>query len=51
MTVAGCLLGCVLFAYPEVRCDSNSCVIPANTFNVTAPLPPLPAAKDDAEDD
>jgi hypothetical protein len=37
-----------LFAYPEVRCDSNSCVVPANAFNVTAPLPP---AKDDAEDD
>ncbi len=40
-----------LFAYPEVRCDSTSCAIPANAFNVTAPLPPPPPAKDDAEDD
>jgi hypothetical protein len=27
-----------LFAYPELRCDSTSCVVPANAFNVTAPL-------------
>jgi hypothetical protein len=40
-----------LFAYPEVRCDSTSCAIPANAFNVTAPLPPPPPAKDDAEED
>jgi len=29
-----------LFAYPEVRCDSASCVIPPYAFNVTAPFPP-----------
>jgi Peptidase family M28 len=27
-----------LFAYPELRCDSTSCVVPANALNVTAPL-------------
>jgi hypothetical protein len=40
-----------LFAYPEVRCDSTSCAIPSYAFNVTAPLPPPPPAKDPAEDD
>jgi hypothetical protein len=40
-----------LFAYPEVRCDSTSCAIPPYAYNVTAPLPPPPPAKDDAEDD
>jgi hypothetical protein len=34
-----------LFAYPEVRCDSTSCAIPANAFNVTAPFPPPPPPK------
>jgi hypothetical protein len=38
-----------LVAYPEVRCDSKGCAIPASAFNVTAPLPPPPPAKDDAE--
>jgi hypothetical protein len=40
-----------LFAYPEVRCDSTSCVIPSYAFNVNAPLPPPPPAKDDADDE
>jgi hypothetical protein len=40
-----------LFAYPEVRCDSNGCAIPSYAYNVTAPLPPPPPAKDPAEDD
>lgn len=40
-----------LFAYPEVRCDATSCTIPANAFNVTAPLPPPPPAKDDADEE
>ncbi|HEX4597028.1 MAG TPA: hypothetical protein VH278_04525, partial [Burkholderiaceae bacterium] len=40
-----------LFAYPEVRCDSTSCAIPSYAYNVTAPLPPPPPAKDPAEDD
>ena len=40
-----------LFAYPEVRCDSSSCAIPAYAYNVTAPLPPPAPAKDPAEDD
>ena len=40
-----------LFAYPEVRCDSSSCASPANAFNVTAPLPPAPPAKDDADEE
>lgn len=38
-----------LFAYPEVRCDATSCAIPANAFNVTAPLPPPPPATDDVD--
>jgi len=40
-----------LFAYPEVRCDSTGCAIPAYAYNVTAPLPPPAPAKDPAEDD
>jgi hypothetical protein len=40
-----------LFAYPEVRCDSTACAIPSYAYNVTAPLPPPPPAKDPAEDD
>lgn len=40
-----------LFAYPEVRCDGTSCVIPANAFDVTAPLPPPPPATDPADVD
>ena len=40
-----------LFAYPEVRCDASICAIPANAFNVTAPLPPPPPAKDDADEE
>ncbi len=40
-----------LFAYPEVRCDSSVCAIPPYAYNVTAPLPPPPPAKDPAEDD
>jgi hypothetical protein len=40
-----------LFAYPEVRCDSASCAIPANAFDVTAPLPPPPPAKDEADEE
>jgi hypothetical protein len=40
-----------LFAYPEVRCDSSACAIPPYAYNVTAPLPPPPPAKDPAEDD
>jgi hypothetical protein len=40
-----------LFAYPEVRCDSSACAIPSYAYNVTAPLPPPPPAKDPAEDD
>jgi hypothetical protein len=39
-----------LFAYPEVRCDGTSCAIPANAFNVTAPLPPPPPATDDVDE-
>lgn len=27
-----------LFAYPEVRCDSSSCVIPSYANNVTTPV-------------
>jgi hypothetical protein len=37
-----------LFAYPEIRCDSNSCVIPPNANNVRAPL--LPAGEDPDDD-
>jgi hypothetical protein len=40
-----------LFAYPEVRCDSSACAIPPYAYNVTAPLPPPPPAKDPAEED
>jgi hypothetical protein len=40
-----------LFAYPEVRCDLASCAIPSYAYDVTAPLPPPPPAKDEAEDD
>jgi len=42
-----------LFAYPEVRCDSNSCAIPSYAFDVTAPLPlpPPPPPDHDADDD
>lgn len=40
-----------LFAYPEVRCDSTSCALPSYAYDVTAPLPPPPPAKDDAEED
>lgn len=39
-----------LFAYPEVRCDATACSIPANAFNVTAPLPPPPPATDDVDE-
>ena len=39
-----------LFAYPEVRCDATTCAIPANAFNVTAPLPPPPPATDDVDE-
>jgi hypothetical protein len=38
-----------LFAYPEVRCDSNACAIPPYANNVTAPLPP--PAKEPADED
>jgi hypothetical protein len=34
-----------------VRCDSSACAIPSYAYNVTAPLPPPPPAKDPAEDD
>jgi hypothetical protein len=42
-----------LFAYPEVRCDSNSCAIPSYANDVTAPLPmpPLPPPDHDVDDD
>jgi Peptidase family M28 len=42
-----------LFAYPEVRCDSSSCVIPSYAFDVTAPLPmpPPPPPDHDVDDD
>jgi hypothetical protein len=42
-----------LFAYPEVRCDANSCAIPSYAFDVTAPLPlpPPPPPDKDADDD
>jgi len=41
-----------LFAYPEVRCDSTSCVIPSYAYDVTAPLPlPPPPPEPDADDD
>jgi hypothetical protein len=42
-----------LFAYPEVRCDSNACAIPTYAFDVTAPLPmpPPPPPDNDADDD
>jgi len=42
-----------LFAYPEVRCDSNSCAIPSYANDVTAPLPlpPPPPPDHDADDD
>ena len=33
-----------LFAYPEIRCDSNSCVAPPHSRNVNAPM--LPPGKD-----
>jgi hypothetical protein len=34
-----------LFSYPEVRCDSSKCAIPANALDVTAPFPPIPTNK------
>jgi hypothetical protein len=37
-----------LFTYPEIRCDSNSCVIPPDAKNVRAPL--LPAGEDPDDD-
>jgi hypothetical protein len=37
-----------LFAYPEIRCDSNSCVIPPHAKDVKAPL--LPPGKDPDDD-
>jgi hypothetical protein len=42
-----------LFAYPEVRCDSNACSIPSYAPDVTAPLPlpPPPPPDKDADDD
>jgi hypothetical protein len=40
-----------LFAYPEERCDSSSCVIPPYANNVTAPLPPPPPARDPADEE
>ena len=40
-----------LFAYPEIRCDSNACVVPANAFNMRAPLPPPLPAKDPADEE
>ena len=42
-----------LFAYPEVRCDPSSCVIPRYAFDVTAPLPmpPPPPPDHDVDDD
>ena len=42
-----------LFAYPEVRCDSNACAIPSYAFDVTAPLPmpPPPPPDSDVDDD
>jgi hypothetical protein len=42
-----------LFAYPEVRCDANSCAIPSYAFDVTAPLPmpPPPPPDNDIDDD
>ena len=42
-----------LFAYPEVRCDSNSCAIPSYANDVTAPLPmpPPPPPDHDVDDD
>ena len=39
-----------LFAYPEVRCDSTSCVIPSYANNVTA-SPSLSSLNANAEDD
>jgi len=42
-----------LFAYPEVRCDANTCAIPSYAFDVTAPLPmpPPPPPDHDIDDD
>jgi len=37
-----------LFAYPEIRCDSNSCVSPANAQDIKAPM--LPPGKDPDDD-
>jgi hypothetical protein len=37
-----------LFAYPEIRCDSNSCVTPPHANNFKAPL--LPPGKDPDDD-
>jgi hypothetical protein len=37
-----------LFAYPEIRCDSSSCVTPPHARNVRAPM--LPAGKDPDDD-
>jgi hypothetical protein len=37
-----------LFAYPEIRCDSSSCVTPPQATNVRAPM--LPAGKDPDDD-
>jgi len=34
-----------LFSYPEVRCDSSNCAIPANALDVTAPFAPIPTNK------
>jgi hypothetical protein len=37
-----------LFAYPEIRCDSNSCVTPPRAKMVRDPM--LPAGKDPDDD-
>jgi hypothetical protein len=40
-----------LFAYPEVRCDSNACAIPSYANDVTAPLPMPPPPPPDRDND
>jgi hypothetical protein len=40
-----------LFAYPEIRCDTNACIVPPNSQKIKEPLPPPAPAKDPADEE